>query len=194
VKNSGLALCLLIAAIAPALGQEARGSEAGEGPGKVVVLNSLERAVTIWINGQLKGKVAAGDDATFGRVPSGRLRLQAGGVGAGGPVAFEERVLAPGETFKWTLYPVLSMGEEKGTGTLVLVNSLSESVEIRVADRPAGSLAPRGSRAYPRIVSGQVQVEARNANGETLAQQTLDVKTGKISRWVIGGKGADQSS
>jgi hypothetical protein len=195
VKCLGIALCLTALTAAPLLSQDAaRGSEGGEGPGSVVVVNTLERVVSVWINGDLEGHVEPGDEVRFPNVPSGRLRLQAGGVGSGGPVAMEQRTLAPGETFTWTLYPVVAMGEEKGAGTVVLLNALAEVVDVQLGGRPAGSLAPGARRAYPRVVVGEVKCEARSVAGETLAEHTLEVRSGRIARWTIGGRAPEGAS
>ncbi|MBA2565241.1 MAG: hypothetical protein H0V09_07430 [Gemmatimonadetes bacterium] len=176
--------CAVLASSAGA--QEGKGSDTPRGPGYVVVVNGLERGVTVWINGELKGHLGPGAEARFDRIPAGPVRLQAGGVGAGGPVASEERTLAPSETFTWRLYPVLAWEEEKGTGTLVVRNASADEVSVYFGDHEAGQLAPGASRAYPRLVVGEVDVSARNARGEIVDEREIAVGRGSVARWEIG--------
>jgi hypothetical protein len=179
---------LLVAALAlPAAGQEAKGSgRDSRNPATVVVANRLNQGVSVWIDGEMKGRVEPSKEARFDRVAPGKVSLQAAALGSAGPVAGEERDLAPGETFTWTLYPVLSWGEEKGTGTVVLENGLDHDVEVTLGGSPAGSLAPGATRAYPRVVAGNVDVSARDAAGGAAEQRTLTVLPGNIARWEIG--------
>ncbi|MFN2432546.1 MAG: hypothetical protein ABR599_06980 [Gemmatimonadota bacterium] len=179
---------LLLLAAAPAAAQEGKGGNAGDGPGAVVVVNRLERDVSVWINGERKGSVEPGDEVQFDGVPAGRVDVQAGVMGSGGPVASEERALAPGETFTWTLYPLLSFDEEKGTGTVVVKNGLEQPVDVFLGENPAGTLAPGASRAYARVVAGEVRAVARNPEGEMLGERKLEIAPGGLARWEIGSQ------
>jgi hypothetical protein len=183
-------LFVLLAALAgPAAAQTGKGSGAdARFPATVVVLNQLEGPVTIWINGEMKGRVEPAGRMEFHRIPAGQISLQAGAAGSAGPVASEERAIASGETFTWTLFPVLSWGEEKGTGTLVLTNALERDVDVALNGNPAGRLGPGATRAYPRVVAGEVVVSARGADGDVLEEHRLSVTMGGIARWKIGSR------
>lgn len=177
---------LLMALAGPAAAQTAKGSGAhARVPATVVVVNQLQRGVTVWINGEMKGRVQSAGRAEFHRIPAGQISLQAGAAGSAGPVASEERAIASGETFTWTLFPVLAWEEEKGTGTLVLTNALERDVDISLNGDPAGRLGPGATRAYPRVVVGDVLVSARGADGSVLEERQLSVVMGGIARWEI---------
>jgi hypothetical protein len=187
LKSFAVALLFLAAASGPAAAQTPRGGDGGgRAPASVMVVNELEQGVTVWINGELKGRVEPSGRARFDGVPSGPVSLKAGAEGSAGPVAGEERTLEPGETFTWTVYPVLSWGEEKGTGTLVLENGLDGEVEVLLNGEPAGVLTPGATRAYPRVVAGEVEVVARVPGGETVQERAVPVVAGNIARWEIG--------
>jgi hypothetical protein len=195
LKSSVVIFLLLLVLAVPVRAQTPKGS-AGESrtPATVVVENRLDRGVAVWINGEMKGRVEPAGQARFPGVPAGMMSIQAGVTGSAGPVAGEERALEPGETFTWTLYPVLYWQEEKGTGTLVLENVLGREVDVFLNGDPAGRLGAGATRAYPRVVVGQVEVSARNAEGQVLEERTLAVTAGRISRWEIGSKAETKSS
>jgi hypothetical protein len=182
-----VAIVLLVALGSAAAAQSAKGS-GGEpkAPATVVVVNRLERAVTIWIGGEMKGRVEPAGEARFSGIPAGPVSLQAGAAGSAGPVAGEERSLGSGETFTWTLYPVLSWEEKKGTGTLVVTNKLDHEVEVSFGGSPAGRLGPGATRAYPRVVAGDVKVSAADSDGNVVGTRDLSVMAGAIARWEIG--------
>ncbi len=185
-----LLFLFMAAAAAPAVAQTPKGSDGdSKAPATVVVVNRLERAVTVWIDGEMKGYVPPAGQAGFYGIRAGRVSLQAGATGSAGPVAGEDRSLAPGETFTWTLYPVLSWEEKKGTGTLVLTNTLAREVEVSFGGSPAGRLGPGAMRAYPRVVAGEVTVSVHDADGNVVAERNLSVVPGNIARWEIGSDG-----
>ena len=182
-----VAVFLVVALASPALAQSAKGSGGeSKAPATVVVQNRLERAVTIWIGGEMKGRVEPSGEARFSGIPAGEINLQAGAAGSAGPVAGEARTLGPGETFTWTLYPVLSWEEKKGTGTLVVTNKLDHEVEVSFGGSPAGRLGPGATRAYPRVVAGDVTVSAADSEGNLVGTRDLSVAPGAIARWEIG--------
>ena len=188
MKRLTVAILLAAALASPLAAQSAKGS-GGESkvPASVVVVNRLERAVTIWIGGEMKGRVEAGGSATFPGISPGEVSLQAGAAGSAGPVAGEECSLDPGETFTWTLYPVLTWEESKGTGTLVVTNKLDRSVDVSFGEHPAGRLEPGATRAYPRVVAGDMTVSAADTEGNVVGTRDLSVAPGTIARWDIGG-------
>lgn len=187
------ALALLVILQVTASAQIAKGGEGGEGPASVVVVNQLDRGVTVWINGELKGEVEPFGEERFVNIPSGNVSLEAGAMGSAGPVAAEERSLSPGQTFTWTLYPLLSWEEERGVGTMVVSNALDREIELSIGGREAGSLAPGASRAFPRIVAGEVEVSARQSDGRVLEARSLIVTPGKIARWEVGRREPEQA-
>jgi hypothetical protein len=185
-----ITVLLFVAALSsPAAAQSAKGSGGeSKAPATVVVVNRLERAVTIWIGDEMKGRVESSGEARFSGIPAGQVSLKAGAVGSAGPVAGEERSLGSGETFTWTLYPVLTWGEEKQTGTLVVRNMLDREVEVSFGGSPAGRLGPGATRAYPRVVAGDVVVSAQDDDGNVVGERDLSIVPGSIARWDIGGK------
>jgi len=44
------------------------------------------------------------------------------------------------------------------------------------------------TRAYPRIVAGDVTVKAVDAEGKVVEERTLSVAPHRLARWEIGGK------
>ena len=182
-------VCLVaLALVCPSVAvraQDAKGGAAGKGHGTVLVDNRLERDVTLWVNGLSEGRCAAAETCELRRIPAGALQLKAS-TGSQGPVASASLALDEGETFTWTLYPLLEWGEEKGTGTIVLVNRLDQPVTVLFGENPAGTLPPGATRAYPRVVAGKVDVRVRDGEGGDVADRTLEVQPGTLRRWEIG--------
>jgi hypothetical protein len=174
-------------ALVPCVAADAQDGKGGapRAAGQVVVQNRLEREVSLWVNGRTEGRCAAGEVCRLPGVPAGALRLKAA-TDAQGPVASESLVLDAGETFTWTLYPLLEWGEEKGTGTVVLVNRLRDPVTVLIGGNPAGTLRPEGTRAYPRVVAGEVEIRVQDPEGREVAARTVELRAGTLERWEIG--------
>lgn len=163
---------------APARGQ-------ADSLGAVVVVNQLDREFLIWINGEPRGLVPAEGRATFDHVDPGTLSLLASGVGSEGIVAGEKRALAPGQSFEWTLYPQIRLGEEKGTAMLVLTNGLDQEVDVSLGGNEAGRLGPGARRTYPAIVAGDVTAKVMDLEGRVLKRFALTIMPGETMRWTI---------
>ena len=181
-----LLAAVLAFAWAPARAQDGKGGARPAASGVVVVDNRLQRDVTLWVNGRPEGRCASGERCEIRRVPAGPLQLKAAAAEAQGPVASESRTLEPGGTFTWTLYPLLEWGEEKGTGAVVLVNRLDRPVAVFFGERPAGTLDPGATRAYPRVVAGEVEIRVQEADGRDVTSRTLSLRAGTFERWEIG--------
>jgi hypothetical protein len=181
-----LLAAVLVVAWAPARAQDGKGGARPGAAGSVVVDNRLQRDVSLWVNGRHEGRCGSGETCEIPRVPAGPLQLKATAAEAQGPVASESRTLEPGGTFTWTLYPLLEWGEEKGTGTVVLVNRLDRPVAVSFGERPAGTLEPGATRAYPRVVAGDVEIRVRDADDREVTSRTLSLRAGTFERWEIG--------
>ena len=153
----------------------------------VEVENQLDREMMVWVNGEPRGVAPANGSVVFDDVPEGPVTLLASGVDRTGVEASERRVLASGETFTWTLYPIPVLGEEKGTGMLVVINELDKPVQIVVGGAMLGWVSPAGSRSFPRLVAGDVPVEALDAEQDLVEKADLTIEDGEIERWVISG-------
>ena len=118
----------------------------------VEVENELDRDLLIWIDGEPRGVVPANDRVAFDGLPDGPVTLLASGLRREGIEASERRVLAPGESFTWVLYPIPVLGEEQGTGILVVTNELDVPAEITAGGLRALSEPVPGAR---RLVAHQ---------------------------------------
>lgn len=153
-------------------------------PATIVVENQLDRSLLVWIDGDLEGVVPANGQARFEGLDTGRVSLLAGD--ARGIVASESTALSGGEVFSWTLFPVAVLGEEQGTGVVVIENDLDHVVEVRLGGNLFGRLAPGAIRVEPRIVAGNVIAIASSDTRGVVAERTLTIVPGEIIRWRIG--------
>lgn len=158
-------------------------------PERVQVVNQLDRDVLVWVNGDPRVFVGPNATGSTTDVPEGPVLLQATCPKTGELLATERTSMAPGETFTWTLYPVGVVGEEQGTGVVVVENGLDRSVEVRLGGNLYGWIAPGAVRVEPRIVAGTVTATATDDAGTVLAERTLTVAPGEIVRWRIGTGG-----
>lgn len=153
----------------------------------VEVDNQLDRELLVWINGEPRGIAPANGQVSFEGLPDGPVILLASGLDRDGIEASERRILASGETFTWTLYPIPVLGEERGTGILVVTNELEVPVQIMAGGGILGWVSPSGTRSFPNLVAGTAPVEARDAEQDLLEKTDVRIEDGGIARWVIGG-------
>ena len=144
----------LIVLLALALPVSARAQSA-----TIEVENHLDRDLLVWINGEPRGVAPANERVDFQPVPEGPVTLMASGVDGTGIEASERRVLAGGESFTWILSPIPVLGEEKGTGMLVVTNLRDEAVQVMAGGGILGWISASGTRSFPRLVAGTVPVE-----------------------------------
>lgn len=175
----------LAAGIFPLLAAPVHAQQPDTTPAQVTVVNQLDRPFLIWVNGEPRGLVEAGGQVDFADVEPGPLSLLASGVGTEGIVASEKRALAAGQTFQWTLYPRIELGEEKGTATLVLRNALDQEVDVELGGNPVGRLAPGGSRTVMRVVAGDVTTVVSDVQGAVLQRFALTIIPDEIMVWTI---------
>lgn len=153
----------------------------------VEVENQLDRGMLVWINGEPRGVASANGRVSFDGIPDGPVTLLASGLQAEGIEASERRLLAPGESFTWILYPIPVLGEEKGTGILVVTNELDVPVQVMAGGGVLGWVSPSGTRSFPNLVAGSFPVEARDVEQDLLEKTDIAIDDGEIARWVIGG-------
>ena len=174
-----LAIVVIAAAILPAPARAQR-------PERIEIVNELDRPVLVWIDGDPRLVVDANSTSSTTDVPEGIVLLQATTTTSGTLLATERTSISPGETFTWTLYPVAIVGEERGTGVVVIENDLDHVVEVRLGDNLFGFLAPGAVRVEPRIVAGNVIAVASSDTRGVVAERTLTIEPGEIVRWRIG--------
>lgn len=153
----------------------------------VEVENRLDRDMLVWIDGDPRGVAPANGRVTFDGLRDGSVTLLATGLPDRGVEASERRVLAAGETFSWILYPIPVLGEEKGTGILVVTNELETPAQVMVGGAVLGWVSPSGTRSFPNLVAGSIPVEARDAEQRLLEKADVRLADGEVERWVIGG-------
>ena len=155
-------------------------------PETIVVNNVLDRTVLVWVDGVPRDVVGAGEEKTIGDAPEGVVTMMATDAASGAVIATEHTSLTEGEIFTWTLYLVPVVGEEQGTGTVVLTNGLDTTIEVRLGGQTRAILAPGATRVLPRVVAGTVEAVAATPDGTALATETLTIIPGEITRWQIG--------
>jgi hypothetical protein len=155
-------------------------------PERIEVVNELDRDVLVWVNGDPRVYVTAGSTGSTADLPEGPVTLLATCPLTDELLATQRTALADGELFTWTLYPVPVAGEEQGTGIVVLLNGLDTVVEVDLGGALVATLAPGASRVLPRVVAGSANATARDPAGAVVAETTITIPDGDITRWVIG--------
>jgi len=180
VSRSGAALLLAALVVLPA---STRGQPE---PATAVIVNDLDRDVLIWIEGEPRMWATAFDRVVIDSVPPGSITLLASGQGLEGVVASEQRVVAPGERFRWALHPVAAFDESRGTSLLVIRNGLDETVDVILEGKVFGRLAPGSSRTIRRVGSGEATLAARDIEGHRVYEREIVLVPDEITRWTIG--------
>lgn len=153
---------------------------------EIVVFNGTDRDVLVWLDGVPREVAVPGGEARFAG-PEGAVTLMATDPSTGAVLATQHTGLAPGEAFTWTLYPVPVVGEERGVGTVVLSNHLAVTVDVSLGGNEVATLPPYSTRVLPRVVTGEVVARATAPSGETVAEETVSIAAGAITRWTIEG-------
>lgn len=177
LRGAGFVLSLLLVVASTLYGQR---------PESVVVVNETDREALVWVDGVPRDVVPPDAHAPLAGVPEGAITLMATDAVTGRVLATESTVLSTGEEFTWTLYPIRVIGEEKGTGTVVLENALGVTVEVTLGGNEVAVLLPGATRVLPRVVAGDVVARAVEPGGSVVAEKTLTIAAGTVSRWTIG--------
>lgn len=179
---TSLALALALTALAAGFSPPSARAQA-----TVEVENLLERDVQVWIDGDARGIVAAKARERFAGVEPGRTTLMATAVGGAGVVASERRVLAPAQDFTWRIYPVVTYGEDREYGMLIVRNERDGPVTLLVGSVEAGTIAAGGIRGFPRLAVGNVPAVALDQDGREIEVEELSIEPDETTRWTIGG-------